>query len=168
MKTQEKQPISYVEWVHRDLLIPNDYNPNTVAPPEMKLLAVSILEDGWTQPIVVIPIEGNRFQIVDGFHRWTLSGTPAFAHFEGMVPIVKVSADPVHRQMSTIRHNRARGSHGVGPMADIVRDIIDSGVAEHEIAVRLGMEKEEIQRLNDRAGVPTKVARASKGFSESW
>ena len=162
------EPVSNVRWVHRDNLIPNNYNPNAVAPPELKLLAISILEDGWTQPIVVLPLNDGTYQIVDGFHRWTISGTDALSKYGGMVPIVEVKQDPVHQKMSTIRHNRARGTHGVLPMAKIVRSIIESGVSLKEMEFRLGMDKEEIDRLNDRRGTPTRVSESSKGFSESW
>lgn len=161
-------PVSNVKWIHRDKLTPNNYNPNAVAPPELKLLAVSILEDGWTQPIVVLPLNDGTYQIVDGFHRWTLSGTEALSKYGGMVPVVEVKQDPVHQKMSTIRHNRARGTHGVLPMAKIVRSIIESGVSMEEMRIRLGMDKEEVERLNDRRGTPTRVADSSKGFSESW
>lgn len=161
-------PVSNVKWIHRDKLAPNNYNPNAVAPPELKLLAVSILEDGWTQPIVVLPLNDGTYQIVDGFHRWTLSGTEALSKYGGMVPVVEVKQDPVHQKMSTIRHNRARGTHGVLPMAKIVRSIIESGVSMEEMRIRLGMDKEEVERLNDRRGTPTRVADSSKGFSESW
>src|SRR5438105_1178305 len=83
----EKQPVSNVVWRHRDELIPNSYNPNAVAPPEMELLKISILEDGWTQPIVILP----DFHIVDGFHRYTVSADPRLhERFGGFVPTVMV------------------------------------------------------------------------------
>src|SRR5882724_5432350 len=98
-----KEPVSRVQWVLRDKLIPNSYNPNKVAPPELELLIVSIMEDGFTQPIVINP----DFTIVDGFHRYTVSGDLRLLKlYGGMVPVVIVQLDPVHRMMSTIRHNR--------------------------------------------------------------
>lgn len=161
----KKQPISSVVWKHRDELKPNDYNPNKVAPPEMELLVTSIIEDGWTQPIVVLPDN----TIVDGFHRYTVSGQKKLMEkFNGMVPTVTVDIDPVHRQMSTIRHNRARGTHGILPMASIVRGIVDEGVSKEEIQARLGMEDEEVDRLVDRAGMPTQAGRKQEGFGSSW
>lgn len=161
----EKQPISRVRWVHRDGLSPNDYNPNKVAPPEMELLITSILEDGWTQPIVTLP-DGT---IVDGFHRYTVSGDKRLMErFGGMVPTVTVDIDPVHRQMSTIRHNRARGTHGILPMAGIVRNIMAEGVSKEEVQARLGMEDEEVERLVDRAGMPEQAGRKQAGFGNSW
>lgn len=158
----EAQPVSNVQWVHRDRLRPNDYNPNKVAPPELELLILSILEDGFTQPIVVLP----DFSIVDGFHRYTVSGDPRLLKlYEGMVPVVIIEVDHVHRKMSTIRHNRARGTHGVLPMADIVASMKADGLAKEEIQRRLGMEDEEVDRLLDRAGMPVG---AGTGFGKSW
>lgn len=159
------QPVSGVRWMHRDNLRPNDYNPNKVAPPELELLIISILEDGWTQPIVALP----DMTIVDGFHRHTVSADPRLIErFRGMVPVVVVNADPVHRKMSTIRHNRARGTHGVLPMADIVQGMVQEGVSKEDIMRRLQMEDEEVDRLIDRAGMPQHVERDTKAFGKSW
>ncbi|MFL9999012.1 ParB/RepB/Spo0J family partition protein [Paraburkholderia sediminicola] len=120
----ESAPVSRVTWIHRDRIQANDYNPNRVAPPELELLIVSILEDGFTQPLVVLD-EGNGFVLVDGYHRWLVSADRRIAaRYGGYVPVAQIDADPVHRMMSTIRHNRARGIHAVLPMADIVRAII--------------------------------------------
>ena len=161
----KKQPISAVVWKDRKDLKPNDYNPNKVAPPEMELLVTSIIEDGWTQPIVILPDN----TIVDGFHRYTVSGQKKLMErFNGMVPTVTVDIDPVHRQMSTIRHNRARGTHGILSMANIVRGIVDEGVSKEEIQARLGMEDEEVDRLVDRAGMPTQAGRKKEAFGDSW
>jgi ParB-like chromosome segregation protein Spo0J len=161
----KEQPISRVQWVSRETLKPNDYNPNKVAPPEMELLITSILEDGWTQPIVVLP----DYTIVDGFHRFTVSGDKRLMErFGGMIPTVMIDIDPVHRQMSTIRHNRARGTHGILPMAHIVQNIINEGVSKEEVQARLGMEDEEVDRLVDRAGMPEQAERKQAGFGSSW
>ena len=160
-ETLAGQPVTGVQWMHRDRLQPNDYNPNKVAPPELELLILSILEDGWTQPIVVLP----DMTIVDGFHRYTVSGDKRLMErFAGMVPVVTINVDPVHRKMSTIRHNRARGTHGVLPMAEIVRGMVDEGLPRAEIQRRLGMEDEEVDRLIDRAGMPAK----GTGFGKAW
>jgi ParB-like chromosome segregation protein Spo0J len=161
----KKQPISNVNWVSRETLKPNDYNPNKVAPPELELLITSIMEDGWTQPIVILPDN----TIVDGFHRYTVSADKRLmAKFGGMVPTVTVDIDPVHKQMSTIRHNRARGTHGILPMAHIVRNIVLEGVSKEEIQARLGMEDEEVDRLIDRSGMPIQAAKHQEGFGNSW
>lgn len=161
------QPIAQITWLDRDLLDPNNYNPNRVSPPELELLKTSIIEDGWTQPIVTLPEQDGRYQIIDGYHRWLVSGDDAVYRLtNGLVPTVQVKLDPVHQQMSTIRHNRARGTHGVLKMADIVRSILESGITERELMERLGMEREEVVRLNNRAGMPEQVGKAD--FGKAW
>lgn len=158
----DKQPVSRVIWRHRNELSANDYNPNKIAPPELELLILSIMEDGWTQPIVILQ-DGT---IVDGFHRWWVSVDPRlWDRFGGMVPTVTIDVDKVHRKMSTIRHNRARGIHAILPMADIVRGMVQEGVPEEEVRRRLGMDKEEVARLLDRSGMPQKMG---NGFGHSW
>lgn len=161
------QPISNIRWLDRDLLDPNSYNPNFIAPPELKLLRTSILEDGWTQPIVTLPEHDGRYQIVDGYHRWLVSSdNEVYQMTGGLVPTVQVKLDPVHMQMSTIRHNRARGVHAVLRMAQIVREILATGITEKELMQRLGMEKEEVARLNDRAGMPEQAGK--QDFGKAW
>lgn len=162
----EVQPINNVQWVERDKLVPNNYNPNKVAPPEMRLLKISIMEDGWTQPIVV----NDDFTIVDGFHRYTVSGDKDIAALtEGKVPVVVLQpATEQQRKMATIRHNRARGTHGVLQMSDIVVSMIKDGLTGEEIMSRLQMEKEEITRLCFRAGIPKSDVFKDDDFSKSW
>lgn len=165
MSRTGQQPVSQVQWIHRSKLRSNAYNPNAVAPPEMDLLALSILEDGWTQPIVAL-VDGT---IVDGFHRWTVSARPeVYALTEGLVPVVTLAADPMHRMMSTIRHNRARGTHAVLRMADIVRQMVKAGLPAAEICTRLGMEDEELERLLDRAGMTVRGSRGVSAFGKAW
>jgi ParB-like chromosome segregation protein Spo0J len=165
MSKTEKQPVSRVQWVPRGKLKANNYNPNRVAPPELDLLKLSIREDGWTQPIVVLP----DHTIIDGFHRWTVSADPAIrAMTGGLVPVVVVDADPVHRMMSTIRHNRARGTHAVLRMADIVRNMAEAGLPPAEICQRLGMEEEELERLLDRSGMTVRGSAGVNGFGRAW
>lgn len=166
-KGRDAQPLSRIEWVHRDDLHANSYNPNKVAKPELELLKVSILEDGWTQPIVARP-DG---EVVDGFHRWTVSADPRlYAMTDGFVPVVRLEPPATGDQMlSTIRHNRARGEHGVLPMADIVRRLIDKeGLTPEQVMARCGMEKEEVTRLYDRGGMTERGTQGKEGFSRGW
>lgn len=162
-----EQPVSRVEWIDPHTLRANDYNPNHVAPPEMALLKLSILEDGWTQPIVA----REDGEIVDGFHRWTLASTdPEVAVMTGgLVPVVRVRpGDPAHQRMSTIRHNRARGSHAVMRMADIVSALItEHGLSPADVMRRLGMEDEEVERLTDRRGMPVRGGSGGE-FGAGW
>lgn len=166
MKGIQKQPLNKVQWIDRDQLKPNSYNPNKVMKPELELLKLSILEDGWTQPIVV----NDDFTIVDGFHRWTVSGHKEIHEItEGKVPVVVLNpADHSQRMMATIRHNRARGTHGVLPMSDIVKDLIEQGLTGEEIMKRLKMEKEEVVRLLYRGGIPKSEVFKDEDFSQSW
>jgi len=160
------QPISDVQWIERDLLSPNGYNPNIVAGPEMKLLKISILEDGWTQPIVINP----DYEIVDGFHRWTVSGDKDVQKMTGtQVPVVMTKPNnDAHQKMSTIRHNRARGTHAVLNMSEIIKSMIDDGLSKQEIMSRLQMEEEEVIRLAARVGIPKSDLIDDSGFSKSW
>lgn len=166
----EKQPLSMVEWVDRDTVTPNDYNPNKQPPPEFKLLKVSILEDGWTQPVVVFDDgSGNKPVIVDGEHRWKTSADPQISALTGgKIPIVRIRGDRSHRMMSTIRHNRARGEHGVLPMGEIIKALIEAGKTSQEIQVLLQMEDEEVDRLAEAAGLPDVVSRDHGDFNSGW
>ncbi len=162
---KNKQPINEVKWVNRDKLKPNNYNPNFVAPPELKLLKISILEDGWTQPIVITP----NYEIIDGFHRWTVSDDKKLRELtDGKVPVVITKPrDKKSQQMATIRHNRARGTHAVLNMSDIVSEMVKDGTSMDEIGKRLQMEKEEVIRLANRNGIP-KTDIVDTEWSESW
>jgi len=163
---QDSQPVSTVIWMDPADLHANDYNPNHVAPMELVLLAISILEDGWTQPIVA-RLDG---EIVDGFHRWSVGQWPELlAMTGGKVPVVHlVAADAAHQRMSTIRHNRARGTHAVVPMADIVASLVELGVARETIATRLQMDDEEVDRLLDRGQMTKRGVRADGSFGNGW
>jgi ParB-like chromosome segregation protein Spo0J len=162
------QPISSVVWVERDKLRANDYNPNHVAPPELKLLEQSILEDGWTQPLVIRPTdEADVFEIVDGFHRWTVSDRPSIRILtDGHVPTVLITPDPSHQRLSTIRHNRARGKHHVVKMADIVDDLLADGYTSDDLVKLVGMDHEEVSRLSARGKMTDAGGKGS--FGESW
>lgn len=141
------QPIKNVRIVDRDALRPNDYNPNRVTEDNLKLLEKSIEANGWTLPIVVRP----DMTIIDGFHRWTVSGRePLRSRLGGKVPVVIVDhKDHAEDIYGTITHNRARGTHLLEPMKNIVKELIGSGKTIKEIAKQLGMKEEEVFRLSD-------------------
>ena len=163
----DDQPVSRVEWVPRDALSANAWNPNVQAPPEHRLLRTSILENGWTQPIVVRE-EDTGLEIVDGYHRWKVSADPQVAALTGgLVPVVRLaSCPPDVARMATIRHNRARGTHHVLKMADIVAELLDMGLSAEEIGRRLQMDEEEVDRLADRGDMLKRGAAA--GFTSGW
>lgn len=140
-------PLSTLRWVDRNLLNPNDYNPNVVNEENLKLLIQSILTNGWTLPIVVRP----DYTIIDGFHRWTVSGRePLLTKLGGKVPVVIVEHKEQSEDMyGTITHNRARGVHQLEPMKKIVQKLMDEGKTVNEIGKQLGMKPEEIFRLSN-------------------
>jgi hypothetical protein len=168
----EGQPLSNLRWVKRTRLHANGWNPNVQAPPEHTLLKVSLLENGWTQPIVAYEDgsddQGPLYEIVDGYHRWLLSDDPQVAALTGgLVPMVELTHhDPALLRMATVRHNRARGTHYVLRMADIVAELLDMGVAPDEIAARLQMDPEEVDRLADRGQMTKRGAAAA--FGNGW
>lgn len=140
-------PLASLQWVNRDQLKPNDYNPNKVSRENLELLKQSILINGWTLPIVVRP----DFTIIDGFHRWTVSGEgPLVSKLGGKVPVVIVKhEDEAEDMYGTITHNRARGTHLLEPMKAIVKRLMNEGKTVKEIGKQLGMRPEEIFRLSD-------------------
>ena len=141
------EPLSTLQWVDRNLLKANDYNPNKVSEENLKLLVQSIETNGWTLPIVVRP----DYTIIDGFHRWTVAGRePLKSKLGGKVPVVIVAHDDANDDIyGTITHNRARGQHLLEPMKAIVQRLIAGGKTIPEIGKQLGMKPEEIFRLSD-------------------
>lgn len=140
-------PISNVHIVDRNILRANDYNPNVVNEKNLELLVQSILTNGWTMPIVVRP----DYTIIDGFHRWTVSGRePLLSKLGGKVPVVIVKHDDDAGNIyGTITHNRARGTHLLEPMKNIISELFKQGKTIKEISKQLGMSNEEIFRLSD-------------------
>lgn len=140
-------PLSTLQWVERERLKPNDYNPNKVSRENLKLLTQSILSNGWTLPIVVRP----DFTIIDGFHRWTVAGEePLFSALNGKIPIVIVKhSDESGNIFGTVTHNRARGTHLLEPMKAIVKRLLSEGQTVEQIGKQLGMKPEEVFRLSD-------------------
>ena len=147
MDKKLSSPLSTLQWVDRDRVKPNDYNPNKVSKQNLELLKQSILTNGWTLPSVVRP----DFTIIDGFHRWTVAGEePLKSMLEGKVPVVIVEhKDKAGNIYGTVTHNRARGTHLLEPMKAIVRELMGEGKSVEEIGKQLGMRPEEIFRLSD-------------------
>lgn len=149
------QPIDYVRWVDIDMVQPNDYNPNSVAKIEMGLLYKSIKHDGYTQPVVTIyDKEIGKYVIIDGFHRYfTCKNNPDIRERnKGMLPIVVLDKNINDRMASTVRHNRARGTHSVQGMSSMVFDMLENGWADADICNHLGMEAEELLKLKHVTG----------------
>ena len=158
------QPISNWAWTDPSELRANAYNPNHVAPPELALLKLSILTNGWTQPIVALP----NGEIVDGFHRWTLGlhDPDIRALTGGLVPVCRLAVNLEDQVMATVRHNRARGLHAVLPMADLVAVLARQGVKPADMAAGMGMELEEVDRLLERGDMRRNGA--GQDWSRGW
>lgn len=165
------EPVDCVQWVKADLVTANDYNPNSVAPPEMKLLEHSISEDGYTQPIVSWLREDSVREVVDGFHRHRVGKESAVVRerVHGYLPVVTINNernDKGDRMAATIRHNRARGEHRVESMADIVVELKRRFWSDAKIATELGMDADEVLRLTQVTGLAGLFA--DRQFSEAW
>lgn len=166
---------SYRSPVYNVLSVPiskvraNDYNPNAVAPPEMALLETSIWEDGYTQPVVTYhDPESGDYIVVDGFHRYlTLKNSKRiFERERGMLPIVVINKSIGDRMASTIRHNRARGSHNIELMSNIVAELVEMGKGDRWICQHIGMSVDELLRLKQITGVAALFQ--NRDFSDSW
>lgn len=164
-----KSPVYSVISVPIEQIEPNTYNPNTVAPPELKLLYDSIKEDGYTMPIVCYhDKENDKYIIVDGFHRYRimLDYPDIRARENGMLPVSVIDKPLDHRMASTIRHNRARGSHDVDLMSNIIKELHDLGRSDAWISKHLGMDRDEILRLKQITGLSALFK--DIGFGNAW
>lgn len=164
------EPVDCVLWIPKDWIVANDYNPNSVAPPEMKLLETSIVEDGYTQPVVGFA-RGDVTEVVDGFHRTRVGkeSTIVSGRVHGYLPVALINGDrqdKSDRIAATIRHNRARGKHKVEAMSDIVIELKRRNWSDEKIAQQLGMDSDEVLRLCQITGLAEMFA--DSDFSEAW
>lgn len=163
------EPVDFVRWVANSEVHANDYNPNSVAPPEMRLLEHSITKDGYTQPIVTWP--NNGIEVVDGFHRHRVGkeSESVRSRVHGYLPVVQIrptQEDKNDRMAATIRHNRARGAHKVESMSEIVVELKRRFWSDERIATELGMDADEVLRLQQITGLASVFAH--EDFSEAW
>ena len=164
-----KSPVYDVKRVPIEKVTANDYNPNSVAPPEMALLETSIWEDGYTQPVVVVRDEENdKYVVVDGFHRYCIlrDSKRINERENGHLPVVVLNKEMHDRMASTIRHNRARGSHNIELMSTIVAELVEMGKGDHWICKHIGMSVDELLRLKQITGVAALFQ--NQDFSKSW
>ena len=150
LSPRKTQPIDNVQWVPVEQVQANDYNPNSVAKNEMRLLYVSISHDGYTQPVVTyFDKDLDKYIIVDGFHRYTTmrQNKDLYDLNDGKLPVVVIDKDINDRMASTVRHNRARGKHSVAGMGQIVFNMLRNGASDEEICSEVGLEPEELARL---------------------
>nr|DAW82712.1 MAG TPA: chromosome partitioning protein [Caudoviricetes sp.] len=164
-----QSPVYDIKRVPIDKIQANAYNPNHVAPPEMKLLYKSIKEDGYTMPIVCYYLEDvDKYEIVDGFHRYTImkNHKDIYDREKGCLPVSVIDKPISDRMASTIRHNRARGSHDIELMTNIIADLVDSGMSDSWIMKNIGMDAEELLRLKQISGLASLFK--DRDFSKSW
>lgn len=164
------EPVDCVLWIPGEQVEANDYNPNSVAPPEMKLLEISITEDGYTQPIVAWG-KNDYYEVVDGFHRNRVGKESKIVRerVRGYLPITLINhdrEDKGDRIAATIRHNRARGKHQIAAMSDIVLDLSRRNWSDAKISRELGMEPDEVLRLKQITGLAELFSDVE--FSEAW
>jgi ParB-like chromosome segregation protein Spo0J len=167
----KNEPVDFVKWVVSEKVVANDYNPNKVAPPEMELLEISIINDGYTQPIVTWPREDEIIEVIDGFHRNRVGRESKLVNerIKGYLPTViirKEQSEKNDRIASTIRHNRARGKHVISAMADIVIELKRRNWSDERVAKELGMDADEVLRLCQITGLAE--AFENEDFSEAW
>lgn len=167
--SEYKSPVYNVRAVPIEKIQANSYNPNHVAPPEMKLLYESIKDDGYTMPIVCYYLEDeDKYEIVDGYHRYTtmLNHKDIYERENGMLPVSIIEKPIEDRIASTIRHNRARGTHDVELMVNIVKELKDSGMSDAWIMKNIGMDADELLRLKQVSGLASLFM--NEEFSNSW
>lgn len=167
--TKFKSPVYNVQAIPIEKIRANNYNPNAVAPNEMKLLYKSILEDGYTMPIVTYYIEEEDvYEIVDGFHRYTtmLRHKDIYERENGLLPVSVIDKPLSDRMASTIRHNRARGEHSPQLMSKITADLVESGMSDAWIMKNIGMDADELLRLKQISGLAALFK--DKEFSNAW
>lgn len=168
----KNEPVDFVKWVKNDNVVANDYNPNKVAPPEMELLEISIMNDGYTQPIVTWGNdEKNKIEVIDGFHRNRVGKESKIIseRIKGYLPVVNIRTEQSgknDRIASTIRHNRARGKHQVNAMSEIVIELKNRNWSNQRIAKQLGMDEEEVLRLCQISGLEHLFN--DTDFSKAW
>lgn len=163
-----KSPVYNVVAVEIEKIQANAYNPNNVATPEMKLLYQSIKEDGYTMPIVCYRIEDDLYEIVDGFHRYTImkKHKDIYEREGGKLPVVVIDKPISERMASTIRHNRARGEHSIELMTNIVAELVECGKSDAWIMKNIGMCADELLRFKQISGLASLFS--NKDFSKSW
>ena len=166
-----QSPVYKIIAVPVEKVVANNYNPNVVAPPEMKLLELSIWEDGYTMPCVCYYLEeDDLYEIVDGYHRYLVmkQSQRIYDREKGMLPVTVIEKDISNRMASTIRHNRARGMHNLELMTEIVTELVKSGMSDKWIMRNIGMDKYELLRFKQISGLAELFRDKEFGWSDDW
>ena len=166
-----RSPVYSVKAIPLEKVVANSYNPNIVAPPEMRLLELSIWEDGYTMPCVCYYLKDkDQYELVDGYHRYMVMTTSQriYEREHGLLPVVVIDKDISNRMASTIRHNRARGVHSIELMSGIVSELVRSGMSDSWIMENIGMDKDELLRLKQISGLAELFAGKDFSMSEEW
>ncbi len=166
-----RSPVYSVKAIPLEKVVANSYNPNIVAPPEMRLLELSIWEDGYTMPCVCYYLKDkDQYELVDGYHRYMVMKTSQriYEREHGLLPVVVIDKDISNRMASTIRHNRARGVHSIELMSGIVSELVRSGMSDSWIMENIGMDKDELLRLKQISGLAELFAGKDFSMSEEW
>ena len=160
-------PVTRVQLIPIDTVRGNDYNPNRVAPPEMRLLIRSIQKDGFTMPVVVAG-EGKEYVVVDGFHRRQAAknNRQIRESLGNYLPVVRLEKKLEDRIAATVRHNMARGTHQVELTARLVTLLRRHNWTSERIGRELGMEPDEVLRLKQMECLAE--AFADREFSQAW
>ena len=169
MPDNYKSPVNAVRAVPVEKVVANSYNPNIVAPPEMRLLELSIWEDGYTMPCVCYYLKDkDLYEIVDGYHRYMVMKTSRriYERENGLLPVAVIDKDISNRIASTIRHNRARGTHSIELMTGIVSELVRSGMSDRWIMNNIGMDKDELLRMKQISGLAELFAGKEFSLSE--
>lgn len=164
------QPVDCVLWIKQENIIPNDYNPNTLAPPEKRLLYTSLRSNGFTQPVVALKLRSGKYTIVDGYHRYEITGSKSspLKQLKGYIPVSCLTNAEGRNALiaATIRHNRARGRHQISAMSEIIRELVNLGWDNVRIGKELGMDADEVLRLKQINGLTEMFA--DRKFSQAW
>lgn len=164
-------PVYNVIAVPIEKVVANEYNPNVVPPTEMKLLELSIWEDGYTMPCVCYyRAHEDCYELVDGFHRYMVMKTSSriYNREHGLLPVSVIDKDISERMASTIRHNRARGVHSVELMTEIISELVKAGMSDSWIMKNIGMDRDELLRMKQISGLAELFASKKFGYSEDW
>ena len=162
-----EMPISNIEWIDVNLLKANDYNPNVVLKREMNLLKLSIIRNGWIQPILI----NKDYEIIDGYHRVSAvrMDKQLMEFTDGKVPCAILDLDEPSRMLLTIRINRAKGNHVAFKMHEVIDKLVNEyGISVKRICKEIGATNKEVQLLLQENIFTQKGFNEESVYSKAW